>query len=226
MALSDRRGTIAARTIAGVIVLAVVVYGLERREKGTLATIHPGAPQNGRATSTSPRGRPTTAGQAPTTASEIASKFRPPPTPQPTLTSASGGEAAPEVPFDSAPDEGSGDICEEDIAAVFELCDPTSSRSDCAGVLGEEGEACQAGCVMQTCPKLRDCAKPDPPWCGASCDNARGGLFWRNFWSAYYACKWQFDSTQPALGDCTTSHVEEMCPELAGTGWAARFRGI
>lgn len=216
---SGRRGAIVAGTF--VVILAIGFAVLKRREESAPEKLRTGASSSGRAPSKVPA-----AGQASTSPSVISSVRRPPPTAQPTSTHVAGGEVTPEVPFDSAPDEDDVDICDRDLDAVFELCDPARSRSDCDGVAAEEADGCQAGCVMQTCRKLRDCAEPDPAWCGSSCADARGGLFWLNFWSAYYACKWQVGEEQPARGDCTVADLEARCPELAGTEWTARFRGL
>jgi hypothetical protein len=124
------------------------------------------------------------------------------------------------------PDESSIDRCADPKFEwiIEEVCRPESKYSMCSNK-AQYTEACVYGCVMRLCENARDCVKnPDPKWCGTSCADTHGGLFWKNLLEVGQKCYPQDDIfRQPAHGDCLTSGIEKRCPELVGTGWAAQF---
>jgi hypothetical protein len=123
----------------------------------------------------------------------------------------------------------SGPPCsEEELPETLEMCARGRELSRCKSVPEEQGEACQAGCVMEKCQDTT------PDWImsrahATSCGDPRGPVYWRNFIWAVITCEQQPEQrhgrAQPALGDCTTAAVEKQCPELAGTDWAKSWPG-
>jgi len=116
------------------------------------------------------------------------------------------------------------DICEKDLAAVFELCE--AGGDICQKPPEGQEEACQAGCVMAKCPKLVACTEHDPIWC-KPCDDEEGALFWRNVYEADQTCNpmpgvspsaWSLARIN-AYGDCYIAEGERRCPALTGTKW-------
>jgi hypothetical protein len=112
----------------------------------------------------------------------------------------------------------------KELARTLEWCAPGKELSPCVHVPAELGESCQAGCVLQMCEdtapgSITSLAR------STSCSDNRGPLYWRNFFTAAYACETQHGRAQPARGDCATAEVEKQCPELAGTSWAESWPG-
>jgi hypothetical protein len=70
------------------------------------------------------------------------------------------------------------DVCEKDLAAVFEVCE--AGGEICQKPPEGQEEACQAGCVMARCPKQVACTELDPIWC-KPCEDEKGALFWRTW---------------------------------------------
>jgi hypothetical protein len=121
-----------------------------------------------------------------------------------------------------------GDICDYDMPSVYEACTPGLRMSPCESAPTEFAEACQLGCVMGTCgEKVHDCEKkPDPKWCGTSCADMRGGLFWDNLLGSAIVCEYKVGFQQPAWGECRKEYIEKRCPEIRGTPWSAQFPGF
>jgi hypothetical protein len=118
-------------------------------------------------------------------------------------------------------------ICYKDMDAVFESCAPGLQGSPCQYAPEEYAEACQDGCVMSTCPEIHDCTKKqNPKWCGTSCTDMRGGLFWRNFLGAAIRCDRNEGWKKPGYRECRITDTERRCPELTGTPWAEQFPAL
>ena len=116
------------------------------------------------------------------------------------------------------------DVCDKDLAAVFELCEPGGEI--CKVTPAGQEEACQAGCVMARCPKQVACTELDPIWC-KPCEDEEGALFWRNVYEADQRCDpmpgvplsdWSLAQIS-AYYACYHADVEGRCPVLVGTKW-------
>ncbi|MDI1450644.1 hypothetical protein [Polyangium sp. 6x1] len=111
----------------------------------------------------------------------------------------------------------SADVCDKDLAAVFDYCE--ADGEVCKVFEGQE-EACQAGCVMKMCPNHVACTELDPIWC-KPCDDVEGALHWRIRLEAERQCQpspgWQpsnyFESFE--YHRCAEKKAERMCPALA-----------
>jgi hypothetical protein len=117
-----------------------------------------------------------------------------------------------------------GSICDDDVSELFEACAPGRRTAPCTCAPKEFAEACQLGCVMGTCPQVHNCEEtPDPKWCGTSCADIRGGLFWRIFLASEIVCGDRVGFQDPAQRECCNVYIEEHCPEIIGTPWAKQF---
>ncbi|TKD13076.1 hypothetical protein [Polyangium fumosum] len=111
------------------------------------------------------------------------------------------------------------DLCDKDLAAVFESC---KAEGDVC-TFPDEGmeEACQAGCVMMTCPNHVSCTELDPTWC-KPCDDEQGAPYWRILLEAERLCfqkkaegeAWTLVQIEDSM-DCLKEEGERMCPALA-----------
>jgi hypothetical protein len=107
-------------------------------------------------------------------------------------------------------------------------CAPDEPLSDCQSVEAN-GAACQKGCLMQICPNVHNCElTPDVEWCGTSCADEKGGLYWRNLFAAFHTCHPDkyIRIEQPAFTHCVTRHVETLCRPLRGTSWKNAVPGL
>lgn len=127
--------------------------------------------------------------------------------------------------------------------ALVAVCSPdvsTATASPCKGLEAqltkatgdaaaskEVVEGCVTGCMMQLCPSLDRCdAMPDPSWCGTSCADLTGGVFWHLLLDAAEDCTAIGYSTQPGLGACVETAMEGQCWSLQGTDWADKLPGL
>ena len=128
------------------------------------------------------------------------------------------------------------EYCRENITSITERCDGKGAKPlTCVGVPAEFADGCKLGCVMSVCSDVYNCEqsfrRPEPfvQWCGTSCADLKGGHFWYYLTFDENSCrrhKTETEYLQPAMGDCITKRMEEHCPALAGTRWAAQFPSI
>ncbi|TKD13075.1 hypothetical protein [Polyangium fumosum] len=112
----------------------------------------------------------------------------------------------------------SADVCDKDLAAVFEYCE--AGGAICRSPFEGMEEACQAGCVMRTCPNHVACTELDPIWC-KPCDDEQGAPYWRILHEAERLCapspnpaKWT-PREQRDYVRCFKQEGTRMCPALA-----------
>lgn len=112
----------------------------------------------------------------------------------------------------------SADVCDKDLAAVFDYCE--SGGEVCKKPFEGMEEACQAGCVMRMCPNHVACTELDPIWC-KPCEDEGGALHWSILLDVSRQCEPSPDPSAwrhadwTAYSDCLIAEGERRCPALA-----------
>ncbi|HVK65732.1 MAG TPA: hypothetical protein VM694_14720 [Polyangium sp.] len=112
----------------------------------------------------------------------------------------------------------SADVCDKDLAAVFDYCE--SGGEVCTKPHEGMEEACQAGCVMRMCPNHVACTELDPIWC-RPCEDEAGALHWSILLDISRQCESSPDPSSwkhadwKAYSDCLIAEGERRCPALA-----------
>ena len=114
----------------------------------------------------------------------------------------------------------------EPVEETVKFCS-NHDESLCHGVPAEFEDQCRDGCVMGICQKLYRCELgPGPRWCGTSCADRHGALYWNIFHQAQLYCEHKTrdtDHAQPGYRECIMKRAEDLCPEFKGTRWTEDF---
>ncbi len=119
--------------------------------------------------------------------------------------------------------------CYEDLEEVVRRC----QQGSCEQETGADKNACEAACLLVSCPEQGGCSDDDPVRC-APCEDPHGARFWRRVWSAEGVCSrtfgWSCSGTASEISACQDKWVacfvpqmERECPALAGTEWWRRW---
>lgn len=117
------------------------------------------------------------------------------------------------------------DACEP-VEETVKFCS-NHDESYCQGVPAEFEAQCRDGCVMTICPNIHRCERgPSPRWCGTSCADRHGALYWNYLRQAQLYCEYETRATrfaQPSYRECVIRHAQVLCPDLRGTRWTEDY---